>query len=80
MEQENTVEEVDELESEVEGAEVDVDEPEPEPAPESAPEPPSEPTPEPAIVDDDIVSIRGRSGVIRMKRSEYDAKYGKNKN
>ena len=72
MEQENSVEEVtvDELESEIE--EVIVDEP--------APEPEAEPTPEPAIVDDDIVSIRGISGVIRMTRSEYNAKYGKNKN
>ncbi len=80
MEQDNIVEELDEIEVEVEteaeaeAEEVIVDEltPEPEPKP--------EPDPEPAIVDDDIVSIRGISGVIKMPRSEYNAKYGKNKN
>jgi len=34
----------------------------------------------PALVEDDIVTIRGgKGGVTRMLRSEYNKKYGKNK-
>lgn len=40
----------------------------------SAIEPKAEPAPPPAIVDDDIVTIRGTSarGTTQMTRSEYD--------
>lgn len=38
-----------------------------------------EETPPPALVEDDIVTVRGTSvgGVIRMKRSEYEARQKK---
>ena len=40
-----------------------------------------EEAPPPAIVEDDIVTIRGTSvgGTTQMKRSEYDAQFGNNK-
>lgn len=49
----------------------------PEAAPETQPEvadvaPEPEPPPAPGIPKEDYVSVRGRSGVKRMRRSEYN--------